>query len=248
MASEIRRFVYGRRRGHTLRAGRKALLERLLPGLEIALPEDPAATLDPRALFPAGIAEIWLEIGFGGGEHLATQAASHPEIGFIGCEPFIDGVAGLLSHISSQRLGNIRVFGDDARLLMDRRDEASIGRLFVLYPDPWPKRRHNKRRIVGPSTLDRFAAILKDGAELRLATDHADYARWMLFHLTKHPAFRWTARGPADWRTRPDDCPATRYEAKALRQGRAPFYFSFVRVARPGPTSALAFEEPPDSP
>lgn len=246
--SDVQRFVYGRRRGHALRAGRKALLETMLPQVEIALPEDPPARLDPRALFPAGIAGVWLEIGFGGGEHLAAQAAAHPEIGFIGCEPFIDGVAGLLSHISAQGLGNIRIFNDDARLLVVRLEEASIGRLFILYPDPWPKRRHNKRRIVGPSTLDRFAAILKDGAELRLATDHADYARWMLFHLTQHPAFRWTTRGPADWRTRPDDWPATRYEAKALRQGRPPFYFCFSRLARRGEALVSDDRCSPDSP
>ncbi len=246
--SEVQRFVYGRRRGHKLRAGRKALLETELPRLQLVLPEEGRTRLEPRMLFPAGITEVWLEIGFGGGEHLAAQALAHPEIGFIGCEPFVDGVAGLLSRVEAERLGNVRIFVDDARLLLARLDDASIGRLFVLYPDPWPKRRHNKRRIVGPGTLDRFAAILKDGAELRLATDHADYARWMLFHLTRHPAFAWTARGAADWRTRPDDWPATRYEAKALRQGRRPFYFCFRRLARGSDQGRPGLAETPDSP
>ncbi len=246
--SEVRRFVYGRRRAHKLSAGRTALLETLLPRLEVGLPDEPGAPLDPRALFPAGIAEIWLEIGFGAGEHLAAQAAAHPEIGFIGCEPFVDGVASLLSRISGGGLDNIRLFTDDARLLLARLDEASIGRLFILYPDPWPKRRHFKRRIVGPGTLDRFATVLKDGAELRLATDHADYARWMLFHLTRHRAFSWTARGSADWRTRPGDWPATRYEAKALRQGRRPFFFCFRRKARPAEIPLPGLTGAPDSP
>lgn len=246
--SEIRRFVYGRRRGHKLRAGRRALLETLLPRLEIALPEEAGARLDPRALFPAGIADVWLEIGFGGGEHLAAQAAAHPELGFIGCEPFIDGVAGLLSRVSAEGLGNVRIFADDARLLLARLDDASIGRLAVLYPDPWPKRRHHKRRIVAPGTLERFAAVLKDEAELRLATDDAEYARWMLFHLTRHPDFAWTARGPADWRERPADWPATRYEAKALRQGRRPFYFRFKRLKRRTEAPLPGFLDAPDSP
>lgn len=248
MVSEVRRFVYGRRHGHKLSAGRAALLETLLPRLEIILPDDPAAALQPTSLFPVGITEIWLEIGFGGGEHLAAQAAAHPEIGFIGCELFINGVASLLSRVAAERLGNVRLYLDDARLLIARLEPASIGRLFILYPDPWPKRRHHKRRMVGPGTLDRFAAILKDGAELRLATDHADYARWMLFHLTRHPAFAWTARGPADWRERPADWPATRYEAKAVREGRRPSYFFFRRLKRRRDETVPGFVEAPDSP
>jgi tRNA (guanine-N7-)-methyltransferase len=231
--SEVQRFVYGRRRGHKLRKGRLQLLDELLPRLEVVLPEAPDALIEPRGLFAPGTREVWLEIGFGAGEHLAAQASAHPEIGFIGCEPFINGVASLVQRIGHQGLGNVRVFPDDARLLIHRLAPGSIGRLFVLYPDPWPKTRHHKRRIVGPKPIERFATILRDDAELRLATDHADYARWMLRYLTPHPAFVWLAKGPADWRERPPDWPGTRYEAKALRAGRRPFYFSFRRVARP---------------
>lgn len=237
---EVQRFVYGRRRGHKLRAGRKALLETLLPRIEVQLDPNPEVALEPRSLFPAGIADIWLEIGFGAGEHLAEQARARPDVGVIGCEPFVNGIASLLSRVAAEGLGNVRVFTDDARLLIARLAPASIGRLFILYPDPWPKLRHHKRRIVGPRTIGRFAEILKDEAELRLATDHGDYARWMLRYVTAHPAFAWTARGPSDWRTRQPDWPATRYEAKSIAEGRQPFYFRFRRLPRP--------EKAPDSP
>jgi tRNA (guanine-N7-)-methyltransferase len=230
--SRVQRFVYGRRKTHKLRAGRKAQLEALLPRLEIALPEDPAATIDPRGLFPPGIADVWLEIGFGGGEHLAAQARAHPGIGLIGCEPFVNGVASLVRHLDEAGLGNVRVFVDDARLLLPRLEPASLGRAFVLYPDPWPKRRHHKRRIVNPRTVEQLALVMKDGAELRLATDHPEYARWMLYQLTRHAAFRWLAKAPSDWRERPADWPATRYEEKALRLGRRPYYLRFERLQR----------------
>lgn len=230
--SVVQRFVYGRRRGHKLRKGRLQRLDELLPRLEIALPDEPAAVIEPLGWFAPGTREVWLEIGFGAGEHLAVQAEAHPEVGFIGCEPFINGVASLVQRVEEKGLGNVRIFADDARLLLHGLAPASIGRMFTLYPDPWPKTRHHKRRIVGPGTIGRFAAILKDDAELRLATDHPDYARWMLAHLTADPAFRWQARSPADWRERPDDWPVTRYEEKALRAGRRPFYFRFRRLAR----------------
>jgi len=233
--SEVQRFVYGRRRGHKLRKGRLQLLDELLPRLEVVLPEVSDAPIEPRALFAPGTREVWLEIGFGGGEHLLARAEAHRDIGFIGCEPFINGVASLVQRVGEEGLGNVRVFADDARLLVHRLAPASISRLFILYPDPWPKTRHHKRRIVGPKPIQAFAAILRDEAELRLATDHADYARWMLRYVTPHPAFAWLARGPGDWRERPADWPATRYEGKALRAGRRPFYFRFRRLARPAP-------------
>jgi tRNA (guanine-N7-)-methyltransferase len=230
--SQLQRFVYGRRTTHKLRAGRKAQLETWLPRLEVALPDAPDVGIDPRSLFPPGITDIWLEIGFGGGEHLAAQAAAHPEIGFIGCEPFVNGVASLVRHVDEAGLGNVRVFVDDARLLLAHLPPASIGRAFVLYPDPWPKLRHHKRRVVNARTVDQLAALLKDEGELRIATDHPGYARWMLYYLTRHPAFRWLARGPSDWRDRPADWPATRYEEKARRAGRTPYYFRFERLQR----------------
>ncbi len=218
-----------------MREGRQRLTERLLPQLAITLPTQ--ASLDPATLFPvppaiAPPAAIWLEIGFGGGEHLAEQAECHPEIGFIGCEVFENGIARLVGEIAHRSLGNIRVFADDARLLLDVLMPASLGRVFILFPDPWPKQRHHKRRLVAPATLDRLAAIMQPGAELRLATDDRDYLGWMLEHVTAHPAFAWLARRPADWRERPADWPPTRYEEKARAAGRTPAFLRFVRRDR----------------
>lgn len=229
--AQIREQFYGRRRGRPLRAGQRERQTSLLPRVSFALPE--AGRLDPGVLFPAAPREIWLEIGFGGGEHLAAQAERHPDIGFIGCEVFENGVARLLGAIERRQLRNIRVFPDDARPLLASLAPCSIGRVFVLFPDPWPKARHHKRRLIAPATLDRFADIMIDGAELRLATDDPGYLSWMLEHATAHPAFAWTARRPGDWRERPGDWPATRYEEKARKAGRAPAFLRFVRRARP---------------
>jgi len=201
--------------------------ESLLPQLVIALPE--GAALDPTTVFPVPPAAVWLEIGFGGGEHLAEQAERHPDIGFIGVEVFENGVARLVGEIARREFTNIRIFADDARLLLDGLMPASLGRVFVLFPDPWPKRRHHKRRLVAPATLDRLAIVMQPGAELRLATDDRDYLAWMLEHVTAHPDFLWLARRPADWRERQPDWPATRYEEKARAAGRAPAFLRFLR-------------------
>lgn len=176
--------------------------------------------------------DLWLEIGFGDGEHLAAQAAAHPEIAFIGCEPYVNGVAKLLGRVEREGLANVRVFMDDARLLIDALDEASVGRGFLLFPDPWPKKRHHKRRFVNRDTLDRLARVLHDGAELRVATDDPGYCRWVLVHATSHPDFRWRVAGPGDWRTRSADWPATRYERKALAGGARCVYLTFERRFR----------------
>jgi tRNA (guanine-N7-)-methyltransferase len=210
-----------------LRPGQERLFETLLPQLAIALPQ--AGRLDPKTLFPAGVSDVWLEIGFGGGEHLAEQAARYREIGFIGSEVFENGVAKLLGEIDRRRLSNLRLFHDDARLLLEALAPASIGRVFILFPDPWPKQRHHKRRLVAPATLDRLAEIMPEGAELRLATDDPAYLLWMLEHATAHPGFIWLARRPADWQERPPDWPPTRYEAKARAAGRTPVFFRFAR-------------------
>ena len=226
-AEPDRRRLYGRRRGRPLRPGQQRLFETLLPQLAITLPR--AGRLDPKTLFPAGLSAVWLEIGFGGGEHLAEQAARHPEIGFIAPEVFENGVAKLLGEIDRRRLGNVRLFADDARLLIEALTPTSIGRTFILFPDPWPKQRHQKRRLVAAATLDRLAEIMPLGAELRLATDDPGYLVWMLEYATAHPGFVWLARRPADWRERPADWPPTRYEAKARAAGRTPV---FLRLAR----------------
>ena len=176
---------------------------------------------------------MWLEIGFGSGEHLAEQAAAHPELGLIGCEPYLPGVAALLRHVSERSLRNVRILDNDARPLLWRLQAGSVGRVFVLFPDPWRKERHHRRRIVSPPVLDRLALVMRPGAELRIATDDVDYLRWILSHTLDHPGFEWIVAGPQDWRERPPDWPPTRYEEKALRQGRRPTYLRFRR--RPGP-------------
>ncbi|MGC2412881.1 MAG: tRNA (guanosine(46)-N7)-methyltransferase TrmB [Stellaceae bacterium] len=205
------------------------LAESLLPRVAIGLPD--RRPLDPAALFAMPPPAVWLEIGFGAGEHLAAQAEQHPEIGFIGCEVFENGIARLLGEIAGRGLDNIRIFPDDARLLLDCLTPSSIGRVFVLFPDPWPKQRHHKRRLVARATLDRLATVMQPGAELRLATDDPGYLVWMLEVLTAHPDFVWTARTPADWRERAPDWPATRYEEKARAAGRAPVFLRFIRRA-----------------
>jgi tRNA (guanine-N7-)-methyltransferase len=222
--------LYGRSRGHKLRQGRQALFDRLLPALTVTLPD--TGPLDPARAFGRAPKALWLEVGFGGGEHLAHQAAANPSVSMIGCEPFIDGVATLLTRIESERLGNIRLFPDDGRVLLDHLPDACLDRAFVLFSDPWPKKRHNKRRFIGRETVDTLARCLKDGAELRFASDDMSYIDWTLGFVTNHPAFAWTARRPADWRERPADACVTRYEAKALKAGKAPVYLSFLRRPR----------------
>ncbi len=198
-----------------------------MPRIAITLAREQA--LDPKTLFPAPPPAVWLEIGFGGGEHLAEQAERQPGIGFIGCEVFENGIARLVGDIARRDLTNIRIFAEDARLLLDQLLPASIGRVFVLFPDPWPKTRHHKRRLVARATLNRLAVVMQPGAELRLATDDRDYLVSMLEHITAHPDFVWLARSPADWRERPPDWPATRYEEKARAAGRPPVFLRFRR-------------------
>jgi tRNA (guanine-N7-)-methyltransferase len=222
-----RHQVFGRRRGRALRPGQKALINELLPRLAINL--SPSGRLDIVSFFGAAFSSIWLEIGFGGGEHLAQQAEQHPQIGFIGCEVFENGIVKLLAQIERRRLDNIRIFADDARLMIAALPPASIDRVFILFPDPWPKRRQHKRRIVSRPTLDTLAEIMTDDAELRMATDDDDYLCWILEHIIAHPAFEWRARRPGDWRERPPDWPPTRYEAKARAAGCSP---AFLRVRR----------------
>ena len=226
-----RRTLHGRRHGRRLRSGLKRLLGELLPKIRIELP-DGGRPLDPAALFAQPPADIWLEIGFGGGEHLAWQAHRHRDVGFLGAEFFVNGVASLLRHVRDEGLENIRVLLGDGRGLLDALPPQSLGRVFILFPDPWRKLRHHKRRIVRRETLDRLAGLMKDGAELRLATDHAGYLEWMLRRACDHPDFQWLAEGPGDWRQRPPDWPPTRYEQKALSQGRRPVYLRFRRRPR----------------
>ena len=218
MTEDRRRTLHGRRRGKKQRAGQEGLLGTLLPRLALALPAEEGAKLDLAKTFggtlPSG--GVWLEVGFGAGEHLVWQAETHPTVGVIGCEPYINGVAKCLAHIERAGVGNIRLFTDDAMLVMNSLPEGSLGRAFVLFPDPWPKSRHHKRRFVQRDNLDVLARLMKPGAELRLATDDPSYLPWMVEHACTHPAFAWLAERPQDWRTRPDDWPQTRYEQKRI--------------------------------
>ncbi len=224
---EDRRF-YGRRKGRPLRKGQQHLIDTLLPRVAVALPAE--GTLDPRSLFAHEPDRVWLEIGFGGGEHLAEQAHANPAVGLIGCEVFLNGIATLLAQVAQRNLANVRVYPEDARDLLDALPDASLDRVFLLFPDPWPKRRHADRRFIQPANLDLLARLMKPGAEFRVASDDPTYIGWALAHLVRHPAFAWTARRPADWAARPADWPGTRYESKALREGRQPVFLRFVRL------------------
>ena len=218
--------VYGRRRSRALKGRKAELFRNRLDALTIPL-ED-GQVLDPLTLFPRRPHSVWLEIGFGGGEHLAAQAAAHPEVGFIGCEPFLNGVSNLLLLLDETGADNVRVFPDDARRLLQALPEGSIARAFLLFPDPWPKRKHHDRRFVNPEGLDLIARALADDAEFRVATDHAALGEWMQDEIGRHPAFRLESRFDA----RPEDWPPTRYEAKALAAGRRPVYLSYRRLNR----------------
>jgi len=218
---------YGRRKGHRLRVRQAELFDTLLPRLAVDLTAAPPADL--AALFPVGVESIRLEIGFGGGEHLIAQAEAHPGVGFIGCEPFVNGMAKVLAAIDALKLHNIRLHHGDATLLLAWLPPASLDRVELIYPDPWPKRRHWKRRFVQDASIAALARVLKPGAEFRFATDWADYAAWSLERLIRSPAFAWTAERADDWRRPWPDFSGTRYEAKALREARAPCYLTFRR-------------------
>ncbi len=200
-------------------------MARDLPGLEIDLP----ALGDPRALFRGRVAGLRLEVGFGGGEHLAHEAARSPGTGFIGCEPFLNGVARMVERVEALDLGNVRLHAGDAGELLDALPAGSLDGADVFYPDPWPKRRQRKRRFLGDTNLARLARALKPGAALRFATDIDDYAGWVLARILRSDDFAWRARHACDWRRPWDGWPSTRYEQKAIREGRRPAYLTFTR-------------------
>jgi tRNA (guanine-N7-)-methyltransferase len=246
---------YGRRRGRKLSDRQEVLKRDLLPRVALDLTSPPPVWGRPggeKARPPAvgsppspnpspqggGESQVFLEIGFGGGEHLLWQAEHNPQVTVIGCEPFEDGVVKVLTVLDQTKLSNIRLHMGDARDVLRWLPPASIDRSFILFPDPWPKRKHQKRRLVNEATLDMLARVMKSGAELRFGTDIGDYARSALLAFKAEPRFEWTAQAAADWRVRPDDWPQTRYEAKADREGRRRYYFRFVRVssADRGPT------------
>jgi tRNA (guanine-N7-)-methyltransferase len=219
---------YGRRRGRKPSSRQATLWSEVYP--RFALPLDSPAPNPLAALFPVAVGDVWLEIGFGGGEHLLWQAKANPDTGLIGCEPFQDGIVKALDAIEVENVGNVRLHADDARPVLRWLPAASIARGFILFPDPWPKKRHHKRRLVSEVTLADLARVMRPGAELRIATDIADYARWIMEAVVRQGSFAWTAQCAADWRERPSDWPPTRYEQKALGEGRRCSYFRFRRA------------------
>lgn len=225
-----RRNFYGRFKGKTLKQNQKTYLDEdlasLAPGAVDWDTNPDRKPLDLDGLF--GGRPIWLEIGFGGGEHLVHQAASNPDVGIIGAEPYINGVAMLLGKIRKAGVENLAVHPGDARDLFDVLPDQSISRAFLLYPDPWPKKRHHRRRFVTPEHLEPLASVMKPDAILRVATDIPDYVRQTLEEVPK-AGFEWLAERPQDWRKPWDDWISTRYEQKALREGRTPHYLTFRR-------------------
>jgi tRNA (guanine-N7-)-methyltransferase len=219
------RRLYGRRQGHKLRQGQAALVEDRLPALSI--PDSGA--IDAQTLF-GDDRPLQLEIGFGAGEHLAAQAAANPDTGFIGCEPFLNGVVGALGHVRDHALDNVRLHMGDALEVVERLPDASLSRVYLLHPDPWRKARHSKRRMVNHGPLDAIAAKLKPGGEFRLGTDDETYCRWAMMVMAQRRDFIWTAQAPRDFLERPADWPETRYERKARRQGHEVWYFRYIRA------------------
>jgi tRNA (guanine-N7-)-methyltransferase len=236
VSAALPQHLYGRRKGKKLRPGQAALLATLLPRLSVELP--PAgALIDPRSLFAPAAAAVWLEIGFGGGEHLAALARVEPALGFIGCEPYQNGIAKLLAEIEREKLANLRIFPGDARLLLGQLRAGSLACVIALFPDPWPKLRHHRRRLIQRANLDLLARAMSGGAELRLATDDGDYADAMRAELAAHGGFRGPEGSAAGPLTRPPGWPPTRYEAKARKAGAEPQYLLYRR-RRQGPESA----------
>jgi tRNA (guanine-N7-)-methyltransferase len=218
--------LHGRRRGKKLRGHQASLLSAALPALSF----DASQPLsDPMGLFPDSPSALWLEIGFGGGEHLAAEARAHPGTGYLGCEAFLNGIAKALALVEAGSLRNVRLYNGDARAVIEALPRETLDGVYLLYPDPWPKRRHHRRRFLSDEMLTRLARIMRPGAELRFATDIDDNAGWSLARVLRSPDFVWAPAGSRDWQRPWDGWTGTRYEAKALRSGRRPAYLTFLR-------------------
>ncbi|MEP1932333.1 MAG: tRNA (guanosine(46)-N7)-methyltransferase TrmB [Roseibium sp.] len=219
---------FGRRIGKPLSPRREALMEKELPrlGLNLAAPSPE----NLKDLFDTDVQNVCLEVGFGGGEHLLHRARTNPEVGFIGIEPFVGSMAKAIHAVVEEELTNVRLYEDDAVKVLDWMPEASLDLAYQLYPDPWPKKRHWKRRFINHQNLDRYARVLKPGCEFRFASDIDTYIDWALRHCRDHDAFDWMANTSSDWKTPWEGWPGTRYEAKAIREGRIGRYLTFKRI------------------
>lgn len=229
LTSLIRSF--GRKGGRPLSARQQGLIDNLLP--ELSLPDEAGRLQAPLDLFEKRPKALWLEIGFGGGEHVAAQAEANPDVGYLACEVFVEGVAKCLTAVEEKALKNVRFWTEDARDLVDRLPDQSLDRVFILFPDPWPKKRHQKRRIIQPEFLDALARVMKPGAKLRFATDVRSYADEALERFISHDAFDWFAEKADDWRKAPEDHFRTRYESKNLGDIAPVFYELICKPAQP---------------
>jgi tRNA (guanine-N7-)-methyltransferase len=226
-SNEEERFLFGRRKAKPLSTRQLALFQSLLPALSLDPDRDPVE--DPVSLFGHRPNAIFMEIGFGGGEHLVSQAAASPQAGFIGIEPFVNGIAKALVQIDARKISNIRIFDNDAALLIGRLPDGSLTGVDLLYPDPWPKRRHWKRRFVNEKNLQQIIRILAPGGQFRFVSDHPGYVIWALRHCSLQPGLSWTARSAGDWLRPWPGWHSTRYEKKAVRDGRQPAYLVFEK-------------------
>lgn len=218
---------FGRRRGPRIRGVQSAALDTVYSGLGI--PDTPEPVADIRDLFSRNVSEVRMEIGFGGGEHLIDHLSKRPDAAFIGVEPFVNGMAKFCAALQEGDRGRVRLFDDDAALLLDRLPDQCLSGLDLLYPDPWPKKRHWKRRFISDDNVARIARVLKPGSEFRFASDIEHYVAWTLTRVRRSPAFEWKAAAPEDWQQPYPGWPGTRYEQKALAAGRTPAYLTFIR-------------------
>ena len=234
---------YGRIHGKKLHKTRQKLIDEFLPKISIAKPKENEEINLDEIFSHIKPKEYWLEIGFGGGEHLAGQALKNKDVGIVGCEVFINGVASLAAHLTGcyedgtkydckledNRVDNVRIFSEDVRRMLNAIPDETFSKIFVLFPDPWPKKKHSSRRMIVQENLDVFSRILKKGGLLRVASDDMNYIRWSLYQLSKHKDFKWTAERASDWQKQPKDWVNTRYEQKAIKEGRKPIYLNFIK-------------------
>ena len=221
-------MIYGRRKGKGSRQNITSIIDSKLPKFAINI-EKISKISNLKALFPKNINEIWLEIGFGSGEHLIEQAKVNPKVGFIGIEVYEDGIAKAVSSIVKLGITNVKIYPNDANNLIYALPKMSIQKTFILFPDPWPKKRHSKRRFISSKNLKQLARIMTEGAQLRIATDHPVLLRWSLEQLINNQSFNWDLSGPESWRKQPSDWFSTRYENKAINAGRKPIYLNFYK-------------------